>query len=87
MAKSNLNTQAKRKRELAKKDKRAAKDEKRALRKAEARAARDAAAGVSPTGPTPSAQPQSVAAPQPALTRPSSIAAAAFIRRMKVQPS
>jgi hypothetical protein len=45
MARSNLNTQAKRKRELARMDKRAAKDRKRALRKAE-RAARATAAGA-----------------------------------------
>jgi hypothetical protein len=48
MAKANLNTQAKRKRELAKKDKRAAKDAKRAMRKAEARAERAASEGAAP---------------------------------------
>jgi hypothetical protein len=45
MAKGNFNNQTKRKRELKKKDKRAAKDEKRAQRKAVAREARAAAAG------------------------------------------
>jgi len=48
MAKGNFNNQTKRKRELAKKDKRAAKDEKRAHKKAEARAAR-AGGSVAPT--------------------------------------
>jgi hypothetical protein len=48
MSKRNLKTQAKRQRELAKKDKRYAKDQKRALRKAEraARAAGDAGDAV-----------------------------------------
>jgi hypothetical protein len=75
MAKANLNTQAKRKRELAKKDKRAAKDEKRALRKAEARVARAAADGTAP--------PPATAAMRMNV---SSLAAAAFIRRMNKTP-
>ena len=45
---ANFNNQAKRKRELAKQDKRAAKDRKRAQRKAEARGA-TAPAAASPT--------------------------------------
>ena len=49
MAKGNFNNQTKRKRELAKKDKRAAKDEKRAHKKAEARAARAGGSVVAPT--------------------------------------
>ncbi len=40
MARANFNNQKKRVREIAKKDKRAAKDEKRARKKADARAAR-----------------------------------------------
>jgi hypothetical protein len=77
MAKTNLNTQAKRKRELAKKDKRAAKDEKRAIRKAEARTARSAEGGTAP--PAQAAQPA-------AKSNLSSLAAAAFIRRMNKTP-
>ncbi len=45
---ANFNNQAKRKRELAKQDKRAAKDRKRAQRKAEARG-RDRSGAASPT--------------------------------------
>lgn len=56
MARSNLNTQAKRKRELAKKDKRAAKDEKRLQKKAEARVARANVDGTAqPSAVSPSA--------------------------------
>ena len=51
MARVNFNSQTKRLRELAKKDKRAAKDEKRAQKKADARTAR-----VAPVGPAPSTQ-------------------------------
>jgi hypothetical protein len=46
MPRGNFNSQTKRARELAKKDKRAAKDEKRARKKADARAARAAAGQV-----------------------------------------
>jgi hypothetical protein len=46
MAKGNFNNQTKRARELAKKDKRAAKDEKRAQKKTDARTARAAALGT-----------------------------------------
>ncbi len=69
MAKSNLNKQTKRRRELAKKDKRAAKDEKRAVRKAEARVARAAELGTT----SPAAAP----AVNASVT---SLAAASFIR-------
>jgi hypothetical protein len=68
MARSNLNTQAKRKRELAKKDKRAAKDEKRAQKKAEARVARGTVDGA--------AQP-------PAQPSAASLSAAAVLRRLQ----
>ena len=70
MAKSNLNKQTKRRRELAKKDKRAAKDEKRAVRKAEARVARAAPDGTA----APAATPELKASV-------SSLAAAAWIRK------
>jgi len=69
MAKANLNTQAKRKVEHAKKDKRADKGEKRAQGKPEPRVVR------APTGG------KSV---QPAA-KPMSAAAAAFIRGMKIR--
>ena len=49
MARGNFNSQTKRLRELAKKDKRAAKDEKRAQKKADARAARATAGTMRPT--------------------------------------
>jgi hypothetical protein len=71
MPKSNLNKQSKRQRELAKHDKRSAKDEKRAQRKADARVERAVATGVPP--------------PPVAPPSPTSIAAAAFIRSMKIR--
>jgi hypothetical protein len=49
MARANFNNQTKRARELAKKDKRAAKDGKRAQKKADARAARGGAVGTAPS--------------------------------------
>jgi hypothetical protein len=76
MAKANLNSQAKRKRELAKKDKRAEKDQKRAQRKAEARTARA----------TPETATPALAAQPAAQSNLSSLAAAAFIRRMNKTP-
>ena len=69
MAKSNLNQQSKRKRELAKMEKRAAKDEKRAQRKDEARATRD--------GETPGT-PAAAAAKPAVVTTPYMAAIAAF---------
>jgi hypothetical protein len=92
---ANFNNQAKRKRELAKQDKRAAKDRKRAQRKAEARGTTLPAA-ASPTT-------TSHAKPAPSLSKaaaewmkpvskapavrgrpPTTIAAATFIRRMNI---
>ncbi|HEX5048427.1 MAG TPA: hypothetical protein VFX89_15020 [Gammaproteobacteria bacterium] len=79
MSKVNLNTRSKRTRELARKDKRAAKDEKRAQKKADARAARAVADGK--------AAPSSPAAANPvAPSNLRSLAAAAFIRRMNKTP-
>ena len=74
MAKANLNSVTKRTRDLAKKDKRAAKDEKRSVRKAEARVARATKDGT----PLPAAA--------PAKASVSSLMAAAFIRRMHKTP-
>jgi hypothetical protein len=74
VARSNFNNPTKRLRELAKMDKRAAKDEKRAKNKTAARAARGAANETAPAAP----------APKPANVR--SLAAAAFIRRMNKTP-
>jgi hypothetical protein len=83
MAKSNQNTQAKRRRELAKKDKRAAKDEKRALRKHEARVARSVATGE-PLPAAPRSERRTSSSPlAPPKLNASSLAAAAFIKRMK----
>jgi hypothetical protein len=84
MARSNLNSQAKRKRELAKKDKRAVKDEKRAQRKQDARVARAVAAGEPIPAPSQAASRKTSSSPlvAPKLNA-SSLAAAAFIRRMK----
>jgi len=82
MARGNFNNQTKRKRELAKKDKRAAKDEKRAQKKAAARAARGDTNGVvAPTSAvsTPMANPI-------AASNVRSLAASAFIRRMNKTP-
>jgi hypothetical protein len=75
MPKSNLNKQAKRKRELARQDKRAAKDEKRAQRKADARATQGGgeAGAKTPVVPTPTAG------------APNASAAAAFVRRLNIQ--
>ena len=82
MAKSNLNNQAKRKRELAKKDKRAAKDQKRAMRKAEARATRAGVAGESP----PASSVKLAVAQPAAATNVKFLAAARFVRRMNKTP-
>jgi hypothetical protein len=79
MSKANLNTRSKRTRELARKDKRAAKDEKRAQKKADARAARAAVDGTPPP-------PRSAAPNVAAVTNVRSLAAAAFIRRMNKTP-
>lgn len=78
MAKSNLNNQTKRKRELAKKDKRELKDQKRAVLKAEARAKRSLLEDTSP-----SASSVNVAVAQPAAkSNVTSLTAAAFVRKM-----
>jgi hypothetical protein len=82
MARGNFNTQTKRRRELAKKDKRTAKDEKRGRKKVEARATRTAPDGTAPaprTAGTPAVTPASVSSLR-------SLAAAAFIRRMNKTP-
>jgi hypothetical protein len=89
---ANFNNQAKRKRELAKQDKRAAKDRKRAQRKAEARGAAAPAAASSTTSTyAPPAPPTlSKAAAEwmkrvdktPAVRgRPTTTAASTFVRR------
>jgi hypothetical protein len=83
MAKSNMNSQAKRKRELAKKDKRAAKDEKRALRKHEARVARAIASGEPMPAEAASARRTSSSPLAPPKLNASSLAVAAFVKRMK----
>lgn len=88
MPKSNQNKQAKRKRELAKKDKRDAKDQKRAVLKEEARTERGDAP-VTAT-PVPQTAQQRWSAPKPvvkpgAKSKLSTIAAATFIRSMKIQ--
>ena len=89
---ANFNNQAKRKRELAKQDKRAAKDRARAQRKAAARGV-SAPAAVSHAAPIVSKPSISKAAAEwmkplskkPAVnTRPMTVAAAAFIRRMNI---
>jgi hypothetical protein len=82
MARSNLNNQAKRKRELAKKDKRAAKDQKRAMRKAEARAARAGVVGMS----APASSAAVAVAQSAATSNVKSLAAARFVRRMNKTP-
>jgi hypothetical protein len=80
MPRTNLNTQTKRKRELARKDKREAKERKRALRKAEARSVRAATAGAPPV-------PPAVQTPTRAATKPDlSLAAQAFLRRTSKTP-
>ena len=89
---ANFNNQAKRKRELAKQDKRAAKDKNRAQRKAAARGV-SAPAPVSHAAPSVSRPSISKAAAEwmkplskkPAVqTRPMTVAAATFIRRMNI---
>ena len=80
MAKSNLNKQAKRKRELARLDKRAAKDEKRAQRKADARTAREPADAPAPAKTAGATNIASAGAP-----KAPSVAAAAFVRRLNIQ--
>jgi hypothetical protein len=82
MAKANLNNRNKRMRELAKKDKRAAKDEKRAQKKADARVARGATDGTA----VPSTFAGAPAANPAAAPDVRSLAAAAFIRRMNKTP-
>ena len=86
---ANFNNQAKRKRELAKQDKRAAKDRKRAQRKAEARGA-TAPAPASPTTSTytkPAAPSLSKEAAEwmkpkaPAKGRPTAASGSTLIRR------
>ena len=74
MTKANLNSRNKRMRELAKKDKRAAKDEKRARKKADARTAAGGIIAPATSATTP--------AKPPARADVRSLAAAAFIRRM-----
>jgi hypothetical protein len=91
---ANFNNQAKRKRELAKQDKRAAKDRKRAQRKAAARGVA-APATVSPMTPSHSKPAPSLSkaaaewmkpvSKAPAVKgRPTTVAAATFIRRMNI---
>ena len=89
---ANFNNQAKRKRELAKKDKRAAKDQNRAQRKAAARGA-SAPAAVSHAAPIVSKPSISKAAAEwmkplskkaAIKTGPRTVAAAAFIRRLNI---
>ena len=75
MPRSSTSNQTKRKRELAKKDKRAAKDEKRARRKAEARAVRAGIDGAAP-----------LAAPPAVEVGASSLNATALIRWMNKTP-
>jgi hypothetical protein len=89
MGKSNQNQHAKRKRELAKKDKRDAKDKKRALTKEGARDARvepSVEGRVAPLAPVPLTAQQRWAAPKPkpVVSRGSSVGAAAFVGRMKI---
>ena len=89
---ANFNNQAKRKRELAKQDKRAAKDKNRAQRKAAARGV-SAPAAVSHAAPSVSKPSISKAAAEwmkpvsktPGVkTRPMAVAASTFIRRMNI---
>ena len=86
---ANFNNQAKRKRELAKQDKRAAKDKNRAQRKAAARGV-SAPVAVSHAAPSVSKPAISKAAAEwmkpkkPAATRPMTVAASAFIRRLNI---
>jgi hypothetical protein len=75
MPRSSASNQTKRKRELAKKDKRAAKDEKRARRKAEARAVRAVGDTAAPR-----------AAPATAKVSTSPLKTAALIRWMNKTP-
>lgn len=71
MSKQNFKSQAKRKRELAKLDKRQAKDQKRALRKAEQRTAEPIAVAASPTSPL---QPSRMSSGPPEAPKPLSLA-------------
>jgi hypothetical protein len=85
---ANFNNQAKRKRELAKQDKRAAKDQNRAQRKAAARGV-SAPAAVSYAAPIVSKPSISKAAAEwmkPVSKKPAvrTVAAAAFIRRLNI---
>ncbi len=90
---ANFNNQAKRKRELAKQDKRAAKDQNRAQRKA---AARGASAPAAVSHAVPSVSKSSASKPsiskaaaewmKPVSKKPAvrTVAAAAFIRRLNI---
>jgi hypothetical protein len=82
MARGNFNNQTKRKRELAKKDKRAAKDEKGAQKKAAARVARGGADGAA----APSIAVRTSVTTPVAVSSWRSLAATAFIRRMNKTP-
>lgn len=93
-AMANFNNQAKRKRELAKQDKRAAKDRKRAQRKAAARGegAPVAARAATPNAPTTAPSLSKAAAEwmkpvrkTPAVKgRPTMVSATTFIRRLNI---
>jgi hypothetical protein len=82
MVTSNFNSQTKRVRELAKKDKRSAKDDKRAPKKAETHAPR-AASGSTTAASKPARAPVATATP---ASNVRSLAASAFIRRMNKTP-
>jgi hypothetical protein len=79
MVTSNFNSQTKRVRELAKKDKSSAKDDKRVHKKAETRAASGSATAAS----RPARAPVATATP---ASNVRSLAASAFIRRMNKTP-
>ena len=90
---ANFNNQAKRKRELAKKDKRAVKDQNRAQRKAAARGASAPAAVSHHAAPIVSKPSISKAAAEwmkplskkpPVKTKLMTVAASAFIRRLNI---
>jgi len=89
---ANFNNQAKRKRELAKQDKRAAKDKTRAQRKAAARgvSAPVAVSHAAPTVAKPSISRAAAEWMKPVSKKPTvqtglrTVAAAAFIRRMNI---
>jgi hypothetical protein len=88
MSKPNLKSQAKRKRELAKLDKRTAKDQKRAEKKAERAGPGDVVVTVAPAPIAPAARPAqpgiraAVTAPAPGAPKPPmTLAAAALLWR------